>query len=266
MRGIFYVFISALLLSITGCNTNEDISQLQEEQNSQQETTFLGNEAIDLIDQDLTDDVQQTIADEQGLILEQNESIIEQRENVLSSEQLGELQNIVTEVQVELPDEIKFASRNAVPVNPGGRFNKTADIIIGRSYKAGTLTITSDRVNLIVKYEANHCWSLWATNLYVGDKNGIPLTRNGYPNYYQFPYRNYHNRVKEFTYEIPLSDLRGVDCITVAAHSFLGIYSRRSRRCWIFSSWGDGERFETTRCPATYIPLCEDTTPPVDTK
>ncbi|SNR15062.1 hypothetical protein [Tenacibaculum jejuense] len=265
MRGIFYVFISALLLSITGCNNNEDVNELPQESNLQ-ETTLLERTAIEIGNQGLTDDVQQTIAEEQGLILEQDESFIERRENVLGTDQIGELQNVVTEVQVELPEEIKLASRTAVPVGPGGRFNKTADIIIGRNYKAGKLTITSDRVNLIVKYEANHCWSIWATNLYVGDKRGIPLTRNGYPNYYQFPYRDYHKRVKEFTYEIPLSDLRGVDCITVAAHSFLGIYSRRSRRCWIFSAWGDGERFENTRCPATYIPLCESTEPPVDTK
>lgn len=231
MRGKIYVFMSALLLAFVGCNNNEDVSSIEnQESNLQQEQ-----------------------------IVDSQERIIEQPEVILNPQQEMELQDIVAEVQIQLPNELSSRERQASSAEPTNNSTvlKTTDLIIGRSYKAGTVTVSLEgRSNLLVTYKTNRCWNLWKTNLFVGEKDSIPLYY-GYPNYTKFPYRESHrtSRINEYTYSIPLNELRGIECITIAAHAKLSIYYRGW--CWIYSAWGDGNNFEGTRCPATYFSLCD---------
>ncbi|CAL2093088.1 conserved hypothetical protein [Tenacibaculum sp. 190524A05c] len=237
MRGKIYVFMSALLLAFVGCNNNEDVSSIEnQESNLQQEQ-----------------------------IVDSQERIIEQPEVILNPQQEMELQDIVAEVQLELPVQRAAGKSSEVAANKA-EILKTTDLIIGRSYKAGTVTVSVEGKNMLVTYKTNRCWNLWKTNLFIGEKDSIPLYY-GYPNYTKFPYRESHrtSRINEYTYSIPLADLKGVKCITIAAHAKLSIYYRGW--CWVYSAWGDGNKFEGTRCPATYFSLCDNDggDDPVDT-
>jgi uncharacterized lipoprotein NlpE involved in copper resistance len=235
MRGTIYVFMSALLLTLVGCNNNEDESLIQN-----QESNFVQEQLIDSY-----------------------EKTIEQPELILNPQQQMELQDMVTEIQLQLPNKLSAFSNkttlsdNVVSKGPFDKVLKTTDLIIGRSYKAGSVSVSIEGKNLIVTYKSNRCWTLRKTNLFIGDKKGIPLTRYGYPNYRKFTHRTNHrtSRINEFSYSIPLVDLKGIDCITIAAHAKLGLYYRGW--CWIYSAWGDGKNFEGTRCPATYFSLCD---------
>ncbi len=238
MRGKIYVFMSILLFTIIGCNNNEDVSLIENQESNLQQEPIINSE----------------------------ERIIEQPEVILNEDGKLELQDIVAEVQVQLPKETENFSQKATTAGKATVL-KTTDLIIGRSYKAGTVTVSLEGKNLLVTYKTNRCWNLWKTNLFLGEKDSIPLYY-GYPNYTKFPYRENHrtSRIQEYTYTIPLSDLKGIKCITVAAHAKLSIYYRGW--CWVYSAWGDGLDFEGTRCPATYFNLCDnggDDDDPIDT-
>ncbi|TCP26885.1 hypothetical protein EV195_102227 [Tenacibaculum skagerrakense] len=237
MRGTIYVFMSALLLTFIGCNNNEDVSLIENQESNLQQEPVVNSE----------------------------ERTVEQPDGIINEKELMELQDIVSEVQVLLPKEDSNTASKVVVIGDKTVL-KTTDLIIGRNYKAGTVTVTLENKNILVTYKTNNCWNLWKTSLFIGDKEAIPLYR-GYPNYTKFPYRESHrtSRIQEYTYTIPIAELKGIKCITLATHAKLSIYYRRW--CWIYSAWGDGKVFEGTRCPATYFSLCDDNDDddPVDT-
>lgn len=93
------------------------------------------------------------------------------------------------------------------------------DLMAGQHYVAGSVTASVDKTNLIVTYITNDNWALNETHLFVGDKDLVPLTKKGNPKIGKFPYKAEHDGVNEFTYTIPLADLKGVKCLTIAAHA-----------------------------------------------
>ncbi len=93
------------------------------------------------------------------------------------------------------------------------------DLMAGQHYVAGSVTISVDKTDLTITYSTNDDWVLNETHLYAGEKDLIPVTKKGNPKIGKFPYKGEHDGVNEFSYSIPLADLKDIECFTVAAHA-----------------------------------------------
>lgn len=92
-------------------------------------------------------------------------------------------------------------------------------LIAGQNHEAGTVTVDSDGINLLVTYNINYNWTMKASHLYVGNCEELPLSRSGNPKIGKFPYKKEHGYgISEYTYTIPLSSLEG-NCFCFAAHA-----------------------------------------------
>ena len=93
------------------------------------------------------------------------------------------------------------------------------DLMAGQHYVAGTVTVSINKTNVTVTYTTNDNWVLNETHLYAGDKDLIPVTKKGNPKIGKFPYKAEHDGVNEFSYVIPIAELKGTKCFTIAAHA-----------------------------------------------
>ncbi|WP_442267112.1 hypothetical protein ACSIGC_05275 [Tenacibaculum sp. ZS6-P6] len=127
----------------------------------------------------------------------------------------------------------------------------SADLIAGQNEIIGSVTLSFDRTNMYVTYTANDNWTIKATHLYLGDCDLIPTTRKGNPKIGKFPYKMNHNNINEFTYTIPNSSLRGINCLCIATHAEVSNGSSNE------TAWGKGVRFDG-KSWAMYSPLCNN--------
>jgi len=140
--------------------------------------------------------------------------------------------------QITTGDNIKMLTVS----NDGEILPFTTNLMAGQHHVAGTVSVTSDGVNVFVTYSTNcgnddneeeteeesiisnvsknsqGSWTLKATHLYVGNCEDLPTTNKGNPKIGKFPYKTEHGEgVNEFTYTIPLSDIG--ECFCLAAHA-----------------------------------------------
>lgn len=157
MRGTIYVFMSALLLTFVGCNKNEDVILIENQENS---------------------------------------------ENLFSQ---------LTKGKVNLSEKSSTTAKSAVIFE--------TELIAGQNEVAGSVVVSVDPTTLTITYSTNDEWVLSETHLYAGEKDLIPVTRKGNPKIGQFPYKGEHDDLNEYSYSIPLADLKGIECFTIAAHA-----------------------------------------------
>lgn len=95
------------------------------------------------------------------------------------------------------------------------------DLIAGQHHVAGKVTVASDGANILVTFTTNENWSLFATHLYVGDCDAMPVNGGGNPRIGRFPYKEEHEGgVNSFTYTIPFEEVG--ECFCFAAHAEVG--------------------------------------------
>lgn len=94
------------------------------------------------------------------------------------------------------------------------------NLIAGQHHIAGSVTVESDGVNLIITYTTNEGWTINATHLSIGgcDDESIPTNGAGNPTIGRFEYHSTHSDgVNQVTYMISLDVIPEYYCF--AAHA-----------------------------------------------
>ena len=95
------------------------------------------------------------------------------------------------------------------------------DLIAGQHHVAGKVSLASDGTNILVTFTTNENWSLYATHLYIGDCDALPMNGGGNPRIGRFPYKEEHEGgVNSYTYTIPFEEVG--ECFCFAAHAEVG--------------------------------------------
>ena len=115
----------------------------------------------------------------------------------------------------------------------------TTNLIAGQHHVAGIVSVDSDGVNLIIKYNVSKDWTIEATHMSIGDCNSqdIPTTGSGNPKIGHFEYSTDHSTgVTEVVYYIDLSVLDNEYCF--AAHAVVSGPDGEE------TAWAEGTDFE----------------------
>ncbi len=96
-------------------------------------------------------------------------------------------------------------------------------LMAAKTIKSGFVEIGNDLFNLYVTFNTTEGWELAETHLYVGTKEGIPMTKKGNVIPGQFPYQMcFDPYVTSYTFVIPLESLSDFgECLTIAGHAKL---------------------------------------------
>lgn len=91
----------------------------------------------------------------------------------------------------------------------------------GQYMDVGTVTVSNDENNLYVTYEVTGEWWLNETHLYVGCEGTTPpLNKSENPVIGDFPFHGEHGNVKNYSFEIPLSEFDcATDCFVISTHA-----------------------------------------------
>lgn len=90
-------------------------------------------------------------------------------------------------------------------------------LLAGQYYDAGTVTVWEEADKLHVRYDTKGDWYLTETHLGIANSmNGLLEEDKELPSPGQFPYKNNHNLVQDFTYVL---DLPGYNPVYLAAHA-----------------------------------------------
>lgn len=131
----------------------------------------------------------------------------------------------------------------------------------------GTVSISNDQAYLYVYFSMQKGWSLSESNLYVGLLSDFPAYQYSEQKTDLFRHKIiHHNAVDDYTYSIPLKDLKGLGCIAVSTYSVATFYDindkilvKKEGRCKGVNLVGSGTF-------PTYIKYCICNTPSLSDK
>ncbi len=112
--------------------------------------------------------------------------------------------------------------------------------IAGQNINAGTIETSNDANFIYVTYKTANGYVLRETHLYAGSCNAIPVNRKGNPTPGLFPFKNTHNNVTTFTYQIPISTIGFGKCGCVAAHAAVVKLGSNGSVIDSQTAWGSG--------------------------
>ena len=117
---------------------------------------------------------------------------------------------------------------------------QTTPLIAGQHIDAGTVTVSNDAAFIYVTYTTPNGYYLTETHLYVGNCEAIPVTKAGNAVPGQFPYKNSHNKINSFTYQVPISAIPAGTCACIAAHAALVKLDNTGQIIDSQTGWGRG--------------------------
>lgn len=89
----------------------------------------------------------------------------------------------------------------------------------------GSLSVSNDQTHLYVSFSMQKGWSLSESNLYVGLLSDFPSHQNSEQKTDLFRHKIIHNdAVDNYTYSIPLTDLKALGCVAVSTYSVATFY------------------------------------------
>lgn len=112
--------------------------------------------------------------------------------------------------------------------------------IAGQHIDAGTITVYNDADYIYVTYNTANGYVLTQTHLYVGNCEAIPVNKKGNPVPGLFPYKNTHNNITSFTYQVPISAIGMNNCGCVAAHAAVVKLDSNGNVIDSQTAWGAG--------------------------
>jgi hypothetical protein len=128
---------------------------------------------------------------------------------------------------------------------------KVVDLKAGQHTDAGNITVWNDESYIYVRYTTEDGWKLTETHLQVGcsvDDLRTKTNGGGSVSPGQFTYKNTHDKITSYTYQVPLSAIEGCNepgegTIYIAAHAYVvkKIYLGLSEEGE--TAWGEGPRF-----------------------
>ena len=134
-----------------------------------------------------------------------------------------------------------------------GSGNRVEIVSVGEN-RVGELQVSNDGRNLHVNYALDKGYDLSEVNLYLGNKNTIPVKADGQPDVTKFPYsvKFTANGVRLYSFAIPLSGI-GSDCNAVAAHALIKVVDDGGQSMRTQDAWAKGDviyKSDMQRVPA----------------
>jgi hypothetical protein len=147
------------------------------------------------------------------------------------------------------------ASNDAKPIVCGT--GEKVDFVVLGDARIGDIQVSNDGNNLHVNYALETGYQLAEINLYVGDKNTIPVVANGQPDVLKFPYivKFSANGVRFYSFAIPLND-KIKNCNAIAAHAMINIVDESGAVMRAQDAWAKGEviyKADMQRVPSTLM-------------
>jgi hypothetical protein len=109
-------------------------------------------------------------------------------------------------------------------------------LFAGQTINAGSVTVSNDASFIYVTYNTANGYVLTQTHLFVGECALIPVNRPGNAIPGQFPYASAHNNLTSYTYQVPISSIRGGSCGCIAALAVVSLASGGGTQ----TGWGNG--------------------------
>lgn len=121
---------------------------------------------------------------------------------------------------------------------------RVENLIAGKNYLAGNITVGNDSENLYVTYQAAENWYFTTLHLFVGNYQSIQLN-NGNPAPGQFPYSvNFNQQTQMYTFVIPISQLENTfGCFTVATHASMYKKNANGQITQTETAWSGANNF-----------------------
>lgn len=121
-------------------------------------------------------------------------------------------------------------------------------LIAGQNMVAGTVTLEQNGSDYLVCYNTNSDWLLTEIHLYVGDKDGVPLNKQGQPIPGHFPI-NTTLATASNSACFDISDLEDDFCGVIVAHAVVS--GKKGRE----TAWAEGCLF-TNKNWSMYVDFC----------
>ena len=138
------------------------------------------------------------------------------------------------------PIETSSYSIASASSNSFGCAATKVSFIAGQNIDAGTIEVSNDANFIYVTYNTANGYVLTATHLFVGNCEIVPVNAKGNPVPGQFPYKNTHNNITSFTYQVPISAIGLGACGCVAAHAAVVKLDSKGLVVDAQTAWGAG--------------------------
>lgn len=142
------------------------------------------------------------------------------------------------------PQQTSRDNNGTVPgwINPGICLPKEVAFIADQNINIGTITVSNDATNISVSYSTSGGWVLKQTRLYVGDCALLPVNCQGNPMPEHFPHHAEHNKITQYTYQVPTTAIGIGNCGCIAAYAKVEKLNAAGHVIRREIAWGNGTR------------------------